>query len=412
MPKPDLPPKILNESDVPEYQLPDLLTADDGTRIADAEAWRKFRRPQILEKFEQHVYGRPLPLPEKMEFEQVDLDRKALGGLATRKQVVMHFANNGQCASAELLIYLPNGAPRPTPVFLGHTFYGNHTVHSDPDISLSETWMRDNPEFGVVNHRATEASRGVRTDRWPVETILERGYGLATLYYGDFAPDHKLKFRQGALRLFQDTKRARRMDECGAIGAWAWGLSRALDCLEKDRMVDKRRVAVIGHSRLGKTALWAGACDERFAIVISNDSGCGGAALSRRRFGETVLRINTHFPHWFCPRFRRYNEKEYELPVDQHMLVALAAPRPAYVASATEDLHADPRGEFLSALHAAPAYQLFGKEGLPAKDMPPPDQPVHGDVGYHVRTGGHGLTAQDWAGYLDFADRQWGDLVI
>jgi len=395
---------IDDEANVPEYKLPDVLTRFNGGKVKSAKVWFNKQRPEILKKFTDEVYGK---VPGKLDISDVKIwetSDDAINGLAIRKQLSLFFKKGDRTLEVNVLMYLPKSQPK-APVFLAYNFSGNHTVNSDPHIRLTESWVYDNPSVGIINNRVTEQSRGSDSDSWQVETIIKAGYGLVTVYYGDVDPD-KNDFSDGIEPFFyQPNQNHPKYDEWGSIAAWSWGLSRVMDYLEKDNLVDSKKVAVLGHSRLGKTALWAGATDQRLAMVISNESGCGGAALSKRIFGETVQIINTSFPHWFCGNFLKYNGNEEELPVDQHMLLALIAPRPLYVASADGDKWADPRGEFLSAKYASEVYELLGLEGLPAKEMPEVNHPVMGSIGYHIRSGKHDLTLYDWQQYIRFADK-------
>lgn len=360
--------------------------------------WKKVHRPAIMDFFLTDVYGH---YPQKQvtpRFELLEQSDKALGGKAIRKQVAIHL--DGMDTPILLLIYQPAGVKGKVPAFVGMNFKGNHQVNIDPEIIIS-----DNAPKG--KDLGTDAPRGAASSRWPLEEIVGAGYAVATIYRGDVDPDHDDGFKNGIHPLFYRAGQTKPdAEEWGTIGAWAWGLSRVMDYLEQDKSIDHKRVAVIGHSRLGKTALWAGATDERFAIAISNDSGCGGAALSARKVGETVAKINKSFPHWFCDNYNKYNDNEEALLVDQQGLIALIAPRPVYVASATEDEWADPEGEFLSALYASPVYELYGKKGLAVSSMPKPEQPsIEGYVGYHIRTGKHDITLYDWQQYIKFADK-------
>lgn len=402
------PGTITEEAQVAPYSLPDPLVLGDGTRVTSASAWRERRHPELLRLFESEVYGRTPGPPPAVVASTPRVDGAALGGTASRTEVTLRFGQERSAPAMHVLLYTPARVPGRVPVVVGLNFNGNQAVAADPGIALASSWLPARAP-GVIDNRATDRTRGVEASRWQVERLVSRGYALATAYYGDLDPDFDDGFQNGVHPLFYRAGQTRPAPgQWGAIGAWAWGLSRILDYLETRRDVDARRAIVMGHSRLGKAALWAGAQDPRFAMVVSNNSGCGGAALSKRVFGETVEHITTSFPHWFTAGFARYAQHEADLPVDQHELLALIAPRPLYVASAVEDLWADPRGEFLGALGADPVYRLLGTPGLGVTAMPAVDIPVGQTIGYHVRSGGHDVTAYDWEQYLAFADRHLG----
>jgi hypothetical protein len=392
-----------DESLVPDFDLPDVLTTEDGRPVDSAQMWTDVRRPEILQLFQTHVFGR---LPQLSVTLRVRSHERisVLEGLAIREQQTIYLTKDDAGPSIDMLIYTPADASGPVPAILGLNFRGNHTVDADPAIRLPRSWVPADERSKATGNEASEVLRGDRVSRWDVKQIVSRGYGLVTAYYGDIDPDFHDDFHNGIHQLDTEQGKDRADDAGGSISAWSWGLSRILDTLETHPRIDGSRVAVFGHSRLGKTSLWAGANDERFALVISNNSGCGGAALSRRRFGETVQRINNVFPHWFCRKHRDYNDNENKLPVDHHQLIALMAPRPVYVASAEEDRWADPHGEMLSAYYASPVYSLFGKAGLSSNEQPAVNQPIMTDVGYHIRTGKHNVTSYDWEQYLNFAD--------
>lgn len=364
-------------------------------RFSSVEEWEQVHRPVIMNFFEREVYGR---MPQKqvpMEFDVISEKAGALGGKAIRKEVAIRL--EGMYAPILVLMYIPADAKGPVPAFLGMNFKGNHQINADPEITISVNAPKKE-ELG------SDPERGAASSRWPLEMLMDNGYALVTIYRGDVDPDFDDGFSNGIHPLFHG-EGTPATDEWGTIGAWAWGLSRVMDYLETDSKIDSKKVAVIGHSRLGKTSLWAGATDPRFAIVISNDSGCGGAALSIRKQGETVEAINKSFPHWFCDNYNKYRNNEEALFVDQQGLIALIAPRPVYVASAVEDTWADPEGEYLSAVAASPVYELYGKKGLTGP-MPAVDSPkAEGDVAYHIRKGGHDINLYDWTQYVKFADK-------
>jgi len=386
--------------------LPDPLLASDGTRIETAARWKEERRPELLKLLTREMYGPSPGRPEKMSFEVFDRQEDALDGKATRIQIAI-YPGGKPGPRIDLLLYVPNGTKGPVPVFLGLNFAGNHAILKDPGIRLTESWVDQRqpnmPPYADGDNRATDAKRGSNASQWPVEEILSRGYALATMYREDVAPDHEPYFATGVPTLYPELQKGD--GNWGTIAIWAWSLSRALDVLESESSVDSKRVAAFGFSRLGKAALWAGANDERFAMVISNESGAGGAKLFHRGVGEDIARLNTVFPHWFSRSFRKYIEKDRSLSFDQHMVISLIAPRPVYVASAEDDKNADPEGEFAGAKAAESVFRLLGAEGLPADAWPPVGTSVQGGIGYHVRSGKHDVTDFDWEQYLKFADK-------
>ena len=375
-----------------QQNIPELLTAQNGMTIASAKHWEKIRRPEILSMVENEMYG---VVPGELKIAQVNLleqDDQALNGKAIRKQVKLTFRGNQKELSVELLLYLPKGK-KSYPTFLGYNFGGNHIILNDTAIHIAKEW------------NGAARPRGVETANWEVEKLIDAGCGVATMYYWDIAPDRE-DFSIGIYPLLYkpgQTKPAN--NEWGSLAAWAWGLSRALDYLKTDKQVDGSKVIVFGHSRLGKASLWAGARDQRFAAVISNNSGCGGASIYRDKASETLLKMNNRFPRWTAVNFKKYTDNESLLPFDQHMVLAMVAPRPLYVASASEDAWADPKNEFKSAVYATQVYHLYGLKGIESAVFPALNTPVGEKVAYHIRNGKHDILGYDWDQYINFAKK-------
>jgi hypothetical protein len=375
-----------------QNNLPEILTSASGKKIASVKQWEKVRRPEIQSQVEFEMYGK---VPGNLKIDEVvvlDQDDQALNGKAIRKQVRLTFRGNQKELSVEMLMYLPKGI-KSYPTFLGYNFGGNQTIYSDTAIHIAKEW------------NGAARPRGVETVNWEVEKLINAGCGVATMYYWDIAPDRE-DFSIGIYPLmYKEGQTQPASDEWGSLAAWAWGLSRALDYLKTDKQVDGNKVIVLGHSRLGKASLWAGALDQRFAAVISNNSGCGGASIYRGKEGETLLKMNNRFPRWTAKNFKKYTDHEDQLPFDQHMVLAMVAPRPLYVASASEDAWADPKNEFKSALLATDVYHLYGLKGIESDVFPALNTPVGSTVSYHIRNGKHDILAYDWDQYIAFAKK-------
>jgi hypothetical protein len=378
------------------YTLPDPLVLASGKPVKDVGTWTNQRRPEIVRLFEENQYGRTPGRPAGMTFDVFDKGTPALDGKALRRQVTIYFSNDKAGPKMDLLVYLPAGASKPVPLLLNVSFAANSSAVDDPGIKPGEVWGRD--------HKKAPAQRG-GIGRLNPAPFLAAGFGVATFYYGDVDPDFLGGLPMGVrAHYLKPGQHEPDPDEWGAISAWAWGASRALDYLETDKGVDAKRVAITGISRLGKTVMWAGAHDPRFAMVIASCSGEGGAALSRRNYGETIAHLTepTRYPYQFAANYANFAKRVDEFPVDAHMLVALIAPRPVLLQTGDKDFWSDPKGEFLAAVAAEPVYKLFGKQGLGTDRMPAAGEAILHDIGYYMHAGGHGAIPSDWDVYLKF----------
>jgi pimeloyl-ACP methyl ester carboxylesterase len=366
------------EENVKPYTLPDVLTAPSGKKMATAGDWQKYGRPEFLELFRTNVFGRVPSTPYNKSFKIVNEDKNALGGKATLKQVDVTITSGTGSLVIHLNLFVPNNIRKPVPAFLL--------------INLGS--------------KGIDPARQTKSESWPAEEIVARGYAAAAFSNADVDPDNFDDFNNGIHALLDQAPR--KDDSWGTLAAWAWGASRCMDYLVTDRDIAKNKVAVVGHSRGGKTALWAGAEDERFSIVVANESGAGGAAIARRRLGETVARLNSSFPHWFCTNYRKYNNNEDSMPLDMHMLLALTAPRALYIDAAAEDLWGDPKGCYLALYNSLPVFRLYDKSVILSEQVPTLNhQIISGVAGFHIRDGEHALKIADWNMIMDFADRVW-----
>lgn len=379
------------------FKLPDPLLLSNGKRVKDAKTWNEKRRPELVKLFEENQYGRSPGRPKDMSFDVFDKGTAAFDGKATRRQVTIYFSANKTGPKMDLLVYVPANATKPVPMLLNVSFTANSSAVDDPGIKPGEIWNREK--------KRVPAAQGRAFGKLNVLPFLEAGFGVATFYYGDVDPDFLEGLPHGVRSLYlKDGKTAPDPDEWGAIGAWAWGMSRAMDYLETDKAVDSKRVAITGVSRLGKTVMWAGAHDTRFAMVIASCSGEGGAAISRRNYGETIAHLVApgRYPYQFAANYAKYGDHVDQFPVDANLLVALIAPRPLLLQTGNTDKWSDPKGEYMAARAAAPVYKLFGKDVPESDEVPPAGKVLMSTLGYVMHAGGHGTIPSDWDVYLQF----------
>jgi hypothetical protein len=385
-----------------QEQMPDPLMTRAGKRVTSRAQWIKQRKPELAALFEHYMYGPIPPAPAEMKVNVLGQYADFLDGKATLKLVSLE-TGPGNGPKIALMLVVPNQRPGPAPVFLAMNFCGNHALTMDPRVPLSKSWLGDGCK-GCVNHAATEASRGAQADNWPLAEIVRRGYALATFYSGDIDSDRGDVSDGLYAWLAKNDPDKNRAADRGTLAAWAWGFERCVDYLVNDADVDRHRIAALGHSRNGKTALLAAAYDDRIAMAFPHQAGCGGSAPSRGKTGESVKAINDHFPHWFNAEFKKFNDAPDRLPLDQNCLVALCAPRPVLFSAAEGDQWANPAGQFEVLRAADPVYRFLGSAGLTATQMPPIGQLVSSPLGYYIRAGQHSMTADDWRVFMDFAD--------
>jgi hypothetical protein len=387
-------------------ELPDPLVMFNGERVTSKRQWIDKRRPELKALFQHYMYGY-LPPSVKIQSRVEHEDTKAFDGKATLREVAISFGPP-ETPPIHLLVVVPNKRKGPVPVFVGINFCGNHAIVKDPAIRLPTAWMYPHIP-GVKDNRATEAGRGKQIDVWALEQSIDRGYAVATFYNGDIDPDQK-DVREGIQPYLLKKAGKHGPHDWGTIAAWVWGVHRVVDYVCTQLDFDWNRIAVVGHSRLGKTAILAAALDERIALAIPHQAGCGGTSPDRNDNpkAESVKRINTSFPHWFNDTFKQFNDQTDKMPFDQHCLLALMAPRPVLLSNAVEDQWANPDGQFRMLQAADPVYRFLGVTGLEAKRMPSLGKLIDSPLGYYIRPGKHSMTKEDWKIFLDFADKRLG----
>lgn len=393
-------PVNYDEDKVGTYILPELLKTADGKNVTDKQTWTKKRRPEILKLIEETEFGKMPPRPKNMSFDVFDKGTPAFNGKAIRKQVTIYFDKNDTEHKMTLLIYLPANAKTKSPLLLNISFAAPNQIVDDTGVKIGEIWI-------AAEGKKVKADQPSRFGKMNVEQFIDAGFGFATVYYGDIEPDFKDGIKHGIRGKYLKAAQTQPADnEWGAISAWAWGLSRAMDYFEKDKQMDAKRIAIQGASRLGKTVLWAGINDQRFKMVIASVSGEGGAAISRRNYGETTAHITdpSRYFYQFAPKYHSYSNRNNDLPFDAHALVALMAPRALLLQTGSTDYWSDPKGEFLSAVAASPVYKLFGETGPTVSELPASNDASQllNKLGYYMHDGGHGVLPQDWTRFIEY----------